>query len=76
MRLIDADALIEEIDGALLDSIAEGIAIEKIMEQPTVDAEPIRRGKWIDDNCSECGQYVYRGDMRNYCPCCGARMEE
>ena len=32
-------------------------------------------GKWIDDNCSECGQYVYHGDARNFCPNCGAKME-
>lgn len=32
-------------------------------------------GRWIDDNCSVCGQYVHHGDARNYCPNCGARME-
>ena len=31
-------------------------------------------GRWIDDNCSECGQYVYHGDVRNFCPNCGAKM--
>ena len=31
-------------------------------------------GQWIDDNCSVCGLYVHHGDMRNYCPQCGARM--
>lgn len=34
-----------------------------------------RKGKWINDNCSVCGQYVYHGDVRNYCPRCGAKME-
>ena len=40
------------------------------------DVEFVKRktGKWIDDNCSECGFYVYHGDMRNYCPKCGAKM--
>lgn len=33
------------------------------------------KGKWIDDNCSECGHYVYHGDCRNFCPNCGAEME-
>lgn len=32
------------------------------------------RGEWIDDNCSVCGQYVYHGDARNFCPRCGADM--
>lgn len=35
-RLVDADALIEDVDGDLTDSIAEGRAIEKIMEAPTI----------------------------------------
>lgn len=40
MRLIDADALIKDIDGDLLDGIAEARAIEKIEEAPTI-------GGWI-----------------------------
>ena len=46
---------------------------------PTIDAVPVETrqvGQWIDDNCSVCGQYVYRGDARNYCPNCGAKMDE
>ena len=39
-------------------------------------SQPQRTGRWIDDNCSECGQYVYHGDMRNFCPKCGADMRE
>jgi hypothetical protein len=38
-------------------------------------AQPERKtGRWIDDNCSECGQYVFHGDARNFCPNCGAKM--
>ncbi len=47
MRLIDADALIEDVDGDLTDSIAEGRAIEKIMNAPTIEPEQ----RWIP--CSE-----------------------
>ena len=37
--------------------------------------QPERKtGRWIDDHCSECGQYVFRGDARNFCPNCGAKM--
>lgn len=41
------------------------------------DVEFVKRkkGEWIDDNCSECGFYVHHGDMRNYCPNCGAKMK-
>lgn len=35
-RLIDADALIKDIDGDLLDGIAEARAIEKINNAPTI----------------------------------------
>ena len=42
-------------------------------DAPTVQSE-YKKGKWIDEHCSECGQYVYHGDVRNYCPNCGADM--
>ena len=42
---------------------------------PSVEAVPVLHGRWIDECCSECGQYVYRGDSRNYCPNCGAKMD-
>jgi len=56
---------------------------------PAVDAEPVRHGRWIQDDigwvCSWCGteftneleyiekQYIV---MPNSCPHCGARMDE
>lgn len=44
---------------------------------PSVDAEPVKRGRWTEEDCcSECGQYVYHGDMRNFCPRCGAKNAE
>lgn len=36
---------------------------------------PMRHGRWIDETCSICGQYVYSGDANNYCPKCGAKMD-
>ena len=47
---------------------------------PTVDAEPVRHGKWIKKNessriikCSECGrEKVFE---ENYCPNCCAKMD-
>lgn len=56
----------------------------------SVDAEPIRHGYWLYDRlcstnggtygvqrCSNCG-YYYKdfGDEWNYCPHCGALMDE
>lgn len=80
MRLIDADEL--TFDG-LIDSICQGQAEEVVAEAPTIEAEPVRRGRWIvRDNpctnwykvaCSKCG---YGGVMTwNYCTHCGARMD-
>lgn len=71
MRLIDADKIMADIatsarstskDYSLL-SIARYISI-----QPTIDAEPVKRGKWIKMSdadgyyyaCSECGNELTR----------------
>ena len=48
---------------------------------PTIELEPIRRGKWIEkwfgygykEKCSECGCLAEK--RTDYCPNCGARME-
>lgn len=58
MRLIDADALIKDIDGDLLDGIAEARAIEKIENAPTV-------GNWISvkDRLPEATQPSVKGEI-------------
>ncbi len=52
---------------------------------PTVDAEPVRHGHWIDEIgmflCSECGDAWGTDNEEmvrsfNYCPNCGAKMDE
>lgn len=45
MRLIDAYALINDVDGDLTDGIAEGRAIEKIMNAPVIEAVEVVRCK-------------------------------
>ena len=56
---------------------------------PTVDAEPVRHGKWIDEgyyadnsnykawHCSKCNWHMlaYDDELFSYCPMCGARMD-
>ena len=64
---------------------------EVIENQSTVNAEPIRHGYWIPVNpdvygaeqfeCSVCGVYSGDGLCRKeldyeYCPNCGAKMDE
>lgn len=94
-RLIDADALrndcIELIRCIDAETVKEDYydgmegGVENVMkcidEAPTVDAEPVRHGKWIEyptadgmNQCSACG--VLRFGESNYCPNCGARMDE
>ena len=75
------DALARMIPFAIYDisteSYTNGLtdAYNLICQLPSIQPER-KTGKWIDENCSECGQYVYRGDVKNYCPRCGARMKE
>lgn len=84
--LIDRQAAIDYISRALPDwSEGKEVAIDCLSNLPAVDAVPVRRGKWIiyvvspfdgeDVKCSECGE---RGcaSYWDYCPNCGARMEE
>lgn len=59
--------------------------------QPTVEVEPTKHGRWlyreehfpfekeprITAGCSECGHSMFsKHDTLNYCPNCGARMDE
>ena len=78
-RLIDAEALKERI----ITPRANGkdLITELIDSMPTIDAEPVRHGKWIEypiadgmNQCSECG--VLRFGESNYCPNCGCRMDK
>ena len=60
--------------GEVLQAIYNGV-----MEIPTTDAEPVRHGKWTITpshiECSECGE-SFMLFPSNYCPNCGARMDE
>lgn len=99
MRLIDADALKKEMletyeyeyptaSGAF-DEFASRIVPNIISNAPTIDAEPVRHGHWIEyeDNkrecyCSECDfpagldDYGYHNMQDPYCRFCGAKMDE
>lgn len=71
----------------------QGVWKEDIDAMPTVDAEPVRHGKWKmlenyygeEAKCSECGFTMCVNEQGNglpdveslnYCPHCGARMDE
>ena len=83
MRVIDADSLLQGYEDH------DFIDTHIIWNAPTVDAVPVRHGKWIYGNdfhwytasCNKCG-YQRRTDIKadgwnqwRYCPNCGARMD-
>ena len=86
-RLIDADALMRDIARYHL---SDGKFQHWVEVQLTVDAVPVRHGKWIDEGqyadyyphhawlCSECGEQLIENGTPwyKYCPNCGARMDE
>lgn len=92
MRLIDADVLIERLNKerkAFLSLDMKGAehvlvhsAFKCVWEAPTIDAVPVRHGRWVDATrddpcyycCSECGKLM--DFEENYCPNCGARMDK
>lgn len=93
-RLIDADAVWERYDKEyrqqnIYDGAQDKDWLERcINEAPTVDAEPVRHGKWIDvsepdgnDNvqcrCSECsaGDTHSKSMVVPYCWRCGTKMD-
>ena len=63
-----------------------GDAKDYIDSMPTIEVEPIKHGYWIFNpkdaiemmftlpKCSECGAESPNGG--NYCPNCGAKMDE
>lgn len=85
-RLIDAE-LIEKEEG-WLDETCLVIPKQIIYDAPTVEAKPIKHGHWIWDKsanmgaapkCSVCGLRSHSGAWageNNYCPVCGAKMDE
>ncbi len=89
MRLIDADALWANIanNSACLDDCcprAQGNkgVLALIDEAPTIEAEPVKHGKWeikqcgwsdYDCMCSVCG--ASGTPDCNYCHECGAKMD-
>lgn len=66
--------------------------LQSISDIPGADVAPVVHGRWIKDNdsfqisdyccyfdhtCSECGKIINdRYEFPNYCPNCGAKMDE
>ena len=89
-RFIDANNLIEEIreercyncrnfKDMKCDYCGTADYIYMIEDMPAADVAPVRHGRWKRcgknlGECSECGEIV--SVRNNYCPNCGAKMDE
>lgn len=83
MRLIDADALHQDwLENGLNEPVYDTNAfLYSIDAQPTIDAVPVKHGRWVQARytqaplyiCSECDRREYK--QHRYCPQCGAKMD-
>lgn len=74
-RMIDAYKV--RIDRDDYDTYSDYItALDAVREAPTVDAKPVRHGKWMGTVCTACGESTSFYYDCDYCPKCGARMDE
>ena len=95
MRLIDANELKEWVENwftvnkyyhpySKSNSIPINELYDILEHMPTIDAEPVKHGKWIDEaedwrnqiewfKCSQCD--FPTSTAYKYCPNCGARMD-
>ncbi len=90
MRLIDADEMRENLlwcksQSSRYDNYWDDV-IERLDAQPTIDATPVKHGKWFDamvgelpvqvcDQCCTFFPLAYTGGGHHYCPNCGAKMD-
>lgn len=89
MRLINEDAVMEIIERVTNEAVEKNQRkyliqpriIAEIAGLPTIEAEPVKHGRWIRKNnsfpqryfCTECGE----GDVGRFAFChhCGVRMD-
>lgn len=88
MRLIDADSL--ETHEIYEGEWVRVVYADDIDNAPTIEAEPVRHGKWIfspdhaEGSCTNCNYKIYGRPYQNtylivpynYCPNCGFKMDE
>lgn len=93
MRLIDAEELMKRIceyECGMRPEDCDGMESKTVpcnhysyvSEMPTVDAVPVKRGKWEDREvrgsispyCTNCGNGIDTIYHYDYCPNCGAKM--
>ena len=78
---IEREVVIKESKRYIKHIIEELYELDKRLDEiPAADAEPIRHGEWIlkEDGKAHCSICDTSGMSKiwNYCPNCGARMDE
>ena len=82
MRLIDADVFKENLDKEFETATDAHDAVDFALEDtPTIEAEPVKHGKWVVRNdgqsnwavCSECG--LEGNPFWRRCPMCAEKMD-
>ena len=77
-------------EAALMKLMQDGCSaknLQSISDMPAADVAPVVHGQWIKDDflsddvnnaekCSQCGELIgWFGNLPNYCPNCGAKMD-
>ena len=92
MRLIDADVLFKCFERAAWynNRDRDDIAEELLLQQPTIEAEPVKHGYWEEwwpeisvimtgeemlYCCSNCTAKYADIEDKRYCPNCGCKMD-
>ena len=80
-KYVNADKMLEEYQHGIYDTTD---LAEMLDYMPAADVQEVKHGRWItkgqDIFCSVCGEesaYTWCGASKfsNYCPSCGAKME-
>lgn len=80
--LIDREKLLSKLRQWPTPEGSDFVTEEDILSAPTVEAATVRRGRWNDGVCFDCGfdSMSYFGIparvYTNFCPNCGADMRE
>lgn len=89
MKLIDADYVKSKLNKSALGGHLHYYVCGVIDDAPTIDAEPVKHGRWISKGfwieCSNCKKTLIRDNIEitavfenglpTYCPHCGAKMD-